>query len=38
MEMTDSETYPRDMIGYGRNPPFADWPKKARVALQFVIN
>jgi OHCU decarboxylase len=36
--MTDGETYPRDMIGYGRTPPFADWPKKARVALQFVIN
>jgi OHCU decarboxylase len=34
--MTDS--YPRDMIGYGRTPPFADWPGGARVALQFVIN
>ena len=33
-----TETYPRDMIGYGRNPPFADWPGGARVALQFVIN
>ncbi|MBV8441112.1 MAG: allantoinase PuuE [Hyphomicrobiales bacterium] len=36
--MTDSETYPRDMVGYGRTPPFADWPMKARVAVQFVIN
>jgi OHCU decarboxylase len=36
--MTNSETYPRDMIGYGRTPPFADWPNKARVAVQFVIN
>jgi OHCU decarboxylase len=35
--MTD-ETYPRDMIGYGRTPPFADWPMKARVAVQFVVN
>ena len=26
------------MIGYGRNPPFADWPGGARVAVQFVIN
>jgi len=34
--MTDA--YPRDMIGYGRNPPFAAWPGGARVALQFVIN
>ncbi len=33
-----SEVYPRDMVGYGRAPPFADWPGGARVALQFVIN
>ena len=33
--MTD---YPRDMIGYGRTPPHADWPGGARVAVQFVIN
>jgi OHCU decarboxylase len=26
------------MVGYGRTPPFADWPGGARVALQFVIN
>ena len=26
------------MIGYGRTPPFADWPNDARVAVQFVIN
>lgn len=31
-------TYPRDMIGYGADPPAADWPGRARVALQFVIN
>ena len=31
-------SYPRDMIGYGRTPPFADWPGGARVAVQFVIN
>ncbi|MEW6707915.1 MAG: allantoinase PuuE [Pseudomonadota bacterium] len=30
--------YPRDLIGYGRNPPQAQWPGKARVALQFVLN
>jgi allantoinase len=30
--------YPRDLIGYGRNPPFADWPGGARVAVQFVLN
>jgi OHCU decarboxylase len=33
-----TDKYPRDMIGYGRTPPFADWPGGARVALQFVIN
>jgi len=30
--------YPRDMIGYGRTPPHAKWPRGARVALQFVLN
>ncbi|MBN9697016.1 MAG: allantoinase PuuE [Zoogloea sp.] len=30
--------YPRDLIGYGRKPPHADWPGQARVAVQFVLN
>ncbi len=30
--------YPRDLIGYGRNPPHAAWPNGARIAVQFVIN
>jgi putative urate catabolism protein len=30
--------YPRDLIGYGANPPHADWPGGARVAVQFVLN
>jgi len=30
--------YPRDLIGYGREPIHADWPGKARVAVQFVLN
>ncbi len=30
--------YPRDLVGYGRNPPQAQWPCQARVALQFVLN
>ena len=34
--MTD--TYPRDMVGYGRTPPDPQWPGGARVAVQFVIN
>ncbi len=30
--------YPRDLVGYGRTPPHADWPGDARVAVQFVLN
>ena len=33
-----STPYPRDLIGYGRNPPHARWPDEARIALQFVLN
>ena len=30
--------YPRDLVGYGRNPPHARWPGNARIAVQFVLN
>ncbi len=30
--------YPRDMHGYGANPPNANWPGGAHVAVQFVLN
>ena len=30
--------YPRDMVGYGAEPPQAQWPGDARLALQVVIN
>ena len=30
--------YPRDMTGYGRSPPHAQWPGGARIAVQFVLN
>lgn len=33
-----SKYYPRDLVGYGRNPPNPQWPDQARIALQFVIN
>ena len=33
-----SKNYPRDLVGYGRNPPDPQWPGGARVALQFVLN
>ena len=35
---TAQALYPRDLIGYGRNPPPARWPGKARIAVQFVLN
>ncbi len=31
-------SYPRDMIGYGRNTPDPKWPDGAKIAVQFVIN
>ncbi|MBR1155548.1 allantoinase PuuE [Bradyrhizobium sp. JYMT SZCCT0428] len=30
--------YPRDLRGYGRNPPDPRWPGNARLAVQFVVN
>ncbi len=30
--------YPRDLHGYGRQPPHARWPGNARIAVQFVLN
>ena len=37
--MTDTyQDYPRDLVGYGRNPPHAQWPGGARIAVQFVLN
>ena len=30
--------YPRDMAGYGANPPAANWPNGAKIAVQFVLN
>jgi putative urate catabolism protein len=30
--------YPRDLVGYGPEPPHARWPGQARVAVQFVLN
>ncbi|GLR70265.1 allantoinase PuuE [Agaribacter marinus] len=33
-----NDCYPRDLIGYGENPPHPKWPNNAKIALQFVIN
>ena len=31
-------TYPRDLIGYGEDPPDPKWPNRARLALSIVVN
>ena len=36
--MPGFKDYPRDLIGYGQNPPKFKWPHNARVAIQFVLN
>jgi peptidoglycan/xylan/chitin deacetylase (PgdA/CDA1 family) len=33
-----SKSYPRDLAGYGANPPDPKWPGGARLALQIVLN
>lgn len=30
--------YPRDMVGYGANPPDPQWPGGAKIAVQIVLN
>lgn len=30
--------FSRDLIGYGRHPPNAEWPGGAKIAVSFVIN
>ena len=30
--------YPRNMIGYGSNPPKVKWPNNSKIAVQFVLN
>ena len=32
------QRYPRDMRGYGSTPPPVEWPGRANVAVQFVLN
>jgi putative urate catabolism protein len=36
--MIGASSYPRDMRGYGRNPPDPRWPGEAKVCVQFVLN
>ncbi len=37
-EVMRNDDYPRDLIGYGPNPPNPRWPGGARIAVQFVLN
>lgn len=37
MNSMDSH-YPRDLKGYGGSVPHANWPGKAKIAVQFVLN
>ncbi|MBK4775818.1 allantoinase PuuE [Candidatus Pantoea edessiphila] len=36
--MNISKNYQRDLIGYASKPPYANWPKHAFIAIQFVLN
>ena len=38
MSRPEISPYPRDLVGYGRNPPDPRWPGAARIAVQFVVN
>jgi len=33
-----SDSYPRDLVGYGSRPPHPRWPNDARLALSLVMN
>ena len=33
-----SKNYPRNMIGYGKRTPKVEWPNRAKIALQIVLN
>ena len=37
-KLASMEHYPRDMIGYGANPPDPKWPNGAKIAIQIVLN
>jgi putative urate catabolism protein len=38
MSLGSADDYPRDMVGYGPNPPHPKWPGGANIAVQFVLN
>jgi allantoinase len=36
--MTPEEPYPRDLVGYGGEPPHPHWPGDAKIAVSIVLN
>jgi allantoinase len=36
--VTPTDSYPRDLVGYGANAPQPHWPNGARVAVSIVLN
>lgn len=38
MTSNDQQNYPRDLLGYGQDTVHANWPNKARIAIQIVMN
>jgi allantoinase len=36
--VTESADYRRDIVRYGPNPPNPQWPGRANIAVQFVLN
>ena len=38
MAQRTTHDWPRDYMGYGKNPPDPQWPSKARIALNFNLN
>ena len=38
MTINGQGDYPRNLVGYGVQPPNTQWPNNTRLALQFVIN
>ena len=33
-----TKNYPRNFVGYGKKQPKVEWPNKAKLALQIVLN
>lgn len=38
IDQLKNSPYSRDLIGYHGQPPHAQWPNKAKIAVQFVLN